>query len=152
MAHKQLHLNRRTLLRGAGVALALPYLNAMEGVVKGNSDPTAKAAPKRFMATYISYGVYQPDGPNGIPRKKKDGQYEHHEWSWWPQGDLGEIKSFNKSTEPFSSLPKLHVVLVPARQAYSHSASVGKRYVLPSFSLSFLQYATASSQLTYTAG
>ena len=104
MAHNSLHLNRRTLLRGAGVALALPYLNTMEGVAKSNSNAVAKAAPKRFMATYISYGVYQPEGPNGIPRKNKDGQYEHHEWSWWPQGDLGGIKSFNKSSEPFKEL------------------------------------------------
>ena len=96
MAYNSLHLNRRTLLRGAGVALALPYLNAMQGVVNGDSGAVSMATPKRFMATYISYGVYQPDGPSGIPRKNKDGQYEHHEWSWWPQGDLGLIKSFNK--------------------------------------------------------
>src|SRR5215470_5461844 len=30
-----------------------------------------------------------------------------------------------------SSLPKLQLVVVPARAAYSHSASVGKRYGLP---------------------
>ena len=34
----------------------------------------------------------------------------------------------------------------------ANAASVGKRYVLPSRSLSFLQYATASSQLTHVAG
>ena len=104
MVQKSLHLNRRTLLRGAGVALALPYLNVMEGAVHANSHAAVPAPPKRFMATYISYGVYQPDGPNGIPRKNKEGRYEHHEWSWWPQGDPGEIKSFNKSTEPFQEL------------------------------------------------
>jgi hypothetical protein len=104
MAYNSLHLNRRTLLRGAGVALALPYLNAMQGVVNGDSGAVSMATPKRFMATYISYGVYQPDGPSGIPRKNKDGQYEHHEWSWWPQGDLGLIKSFNKSSESFKDL------------------------------------------------
>ncbi len=47
-------------------------------------------------------------------------------------------------------------VVVPARHAYSHSASVGSRYTCPvgnrpaarSCSVSFAQYATASSQLT----
>src|ERR1017187_9809860 len=42
-------------------------------------------------------------------------------------------------------------VFVPARQAYSHSASVGRRQVLPSFALNHLQNAMASSQLTPVA-
>lgn len=107
MTLKSWHLNRRDLIKGAGVALALPYLNAMDRAVKAASPApgaAGSAAPQRFMATYISYGVYQPDGPNGIPRKSRDGKYEHHPWSWWPQGDPGEIKSFNKSTEPFKDL------------------------------------------------
>lgn len=98
------HLNRRDMLKGTGVALALPYLNAMESLANPASTVAGKAAPKRFLATYISYGVYQPDGPTGIPRKKADGTYEHHEWSWWPQGELGPLTSFNKSTEPFQAL------------------------------------------------
>ena len=97
------HLNRRHMLKGAGVAMALPYLNAMESVAGAASGESGKV-PKRFIATYISYGVYQPDGQHGIPRKGKDGKYEHHAWSWWPQGELGEIKSFNKSAEPFKEL------------------------------------------------
>ena len=104
MAHKSWHLNRRALLKGTGVALALPYLNAMQGVAKAASAATSDVLPKRFMATYISYGVYQPEGTSGIPLKNPDGSYKHHEWSWWPQGELGEIKSFNKSTEPFQVL------------------------------------------------
>jgi hypothetical protein len=100
---KSWHLNRRDMLKGTGIALALPYLSAMEGAVNAASA-AGEAAPRRFMATYISYGVYQPDGTSGIPRKKPDGTYEHHEWSWWPQGEPGEITSFNKSTEPFAAL------------------------------------------------
>lgn len=72
------------MIKGAGVAMALPYLNAMgDGIsVASAAGSETKAMPKRFIATYISYGVYQPDGQNGIPRKKADGTYEHHEWSW----------------------------------------------------------------------
>ena len=54
MAHKSWHLNRRALLKGTGVALALPYLNAMQGVAKAASAATSDVLPKRFMATYIS--------------------------------------------------------------------------------------------------
>ncbi|MCP3692320.1 MAG: DUF1552 domain-containing protein, partial [Planctomycetaceae bacterium] len=50
-------LNRRTFLRGSGVALALPMLEAM--------TPTARAATqtrgsvKRFVCLSNNYGVYQ---------------------------------------------------------------------------------------------
>ncbi|MEM6258879.1 MAG: DUF1552 domain-containing protein [Planctomycetota bacterium] len=100
MARKSWQLNRRDLLKGAGVALALPYLNAM-APSKAMAASATKEMPKRFLGTYISYGVYQPEGPTGIPRKNEDGTYQHHEWSWWPQGEPGELKSFNKSTAPF---------------------------------------------------
>lgn len=103
MAQKSWQLNRRDLIKGAGVAMALPYLSAMEGATAVASAAT-KGLPKRFLATYISYGVYQPEGPSGIPRKKADGTYDHHEWSWWPQGEPGEIKSFSKSSMPFKAL------------------------------------------------
>ena len=102
MSKKSWHLNRRDLIKGAGVAMALPYLNAM-GATQAVAASATKGMPKRMMATYISYGVYMPDGPNGIPRMK-DGKYDHHEWSWWPQGDPGEIKSFSKSNLPFKEL------------------------------------------------
>ena len=77
------------------MALALPYLSAMEGYAKTDADAAETKAPKRFLATYISYGVYMPDGQSGVPRKKTDGTYDHHEWSWWPQGSPGKIESFN---------------------------------------------------------
>ncbi|MEZ6141186.1 MAG: DUF1552 domain-containing protein [Zavarzinella sp.] len=105
MTKKTWHLNRRTMLRGTGISLALPYLNAMESALHAS---TGTITPKRFLATYISYGVYQPDGPTGIPKKKPDGTYQHHEWSWWPQAKIGELKSFNKSTKPFEEL-KNHI-------------------------------------------
>jgi len=103
MANKSWHLNRRTFLKGVGVALAVPYLNAMADEAPATSSASGKQ-PRRFVGTYISYGVYQPDGPDGIPKKNPDGSYQHHEWSWWPQGAPGAIASFNKSSEPFKDL------------------------------------------------
>lgn len=103
MTGKSWHLNRRSFLNGVGVALAVPYLNAMADDPPAAKN-TAGKRPRRFVATYISYGVYQPDGPTGIPSKTPDGTYQHHEWSWWPQAATGAIASFNKSTEPFQNL------------------------------------------------
>ncbi len=40
----------------------------------------------------------------------------------------------------------------PARHAYSHSASVGNRYLFPSLRLSHAMNAWASFQLTITTG
>src|SRR5262245_19715773 len=48
--------------------------------------------------------------------------------------------------------PKANGVAVPARAAYSHSASVGNRYARPVFCDSRLQNSTASSQLTPLTG
>ncbi len=89
MARKSWHLSRREMLKGSGMALALPFLNSMSW---------AKAAagnelPKRMVVSYIAYGVYEPKGHNGA----------HHDWSWWPCKDPGEL-TFNKSTAPFEPL------------------------------------------------
>ena len=48
-------LPRRTILRGAGVAVALPWLSAMERAV---ARPTA-ATPKRFVAMSLSLGLHE---------------------------------------------------------------------------------------------
>ena len=48
---------------------------------------------------------------------------------------------------PGGSSPEENSVTVPARAAYSHSASVGRRYCFPSLRLSQLQNNCASSQL-----
>lgn len=114
MAQKSWQLNRRDMLKGCGVALALPLLNGMswgKALAAGGSSAgagavagaAAGAVPKRMMATYISYGVYMPEGPAGIPRKNAEGKYEHHDWSWWPCAEPGPL-SFNKSSEPFKEL------------------------------------------------
>jgi len=94
VSRKSWHLDRRTLLRGAGAALALPWLEGMTGRVL-----TPRALPKRLVVTYISYGAYMPTGPSGITDLSKP----HHDWSWWPCRDPGPL-TFNKSSQPFAAL------------------------------------------------
>ena len=96
MKQKSWHLNRRELLKGGGIALALPFLNSMSRAV-GVSGTTAM--PKRMLVSYFAYGAYMPDGPAGIPEVGKP----HHDWSWWPCADAGPL-TFNKSSSPFESL------------------------------------------------
>lgn len=49
----QKRLHRRTVLRGAGVAMSLPWLSAMQQAFGG----PAKSAPKRFVATTLGLGL-----------------------------------------------------------------------------------------------
>src|SRR6478736_810754 len=89
-------LTRRTLLRGAGVAMALPWLESLP--VWGN-EPTAAAAnasdsapsyPKRFAALFMACGV--------------------NATHWWAKGS-GEEMELGKSLEPLAPLKtKLNVI------------------------------------------
>jgi len=80
-------LSRRTLLRGAGAALALPYLDAMAAT-------TGKAAPpaKRFCSFYFPYGVSLP---------KEDSEHAH--WRWFPNGGERDFQ-FTKTLEVLEPL------------------------------------------------
>ena len=51
-------LSRRSFLRGAGVSLALPFLDAMKPRAFAESGP---AAPRRMVAVCASLGIYGPD-------------------------------------------------------------------------------------------
>lgn len=53
-------LSRRTFLRGAGVSLALPFLEAMLPVRALAAAAPAVAAPKRMVAICTSLGIYGP--------------------------------------------------------------------------------------------
>jgi hypothetical protein len=64
-------LNRRTFLRGSGVALALPWLETFAA-----SSRAKDATPKRFLS------VYHPDGV-GLPLKSDPAWKD---WSWFPRG------------------------------------------------------------------
>lgn len=79
-------LSRRTVLRGAGAALALPFLDCM---ASGKSN---EAAPKRFCSFYFPYGVSLPD---------KDS--EDAQWRWFPEGGERDYK-FTKTLEVLEPL------------------------------------------------
>ena len=94
-------LDRRELLKGGGIALALPLLNGMTTAAAENAPATeTQAVPKRMLVSYFAYGAYMPNGPSGIPSKKKTASEKHHQWSWWPCYDAGRL-TFNESTSPF---------------------------------------------------
>lgn len=71
MTNKPMTFDRRRFLRGAGVALALPWL---ESLARANSAPSI--TPKRFVS------VYHPDGV-GLPLKSDPAW---NDWSWFPRG------------------------------------------------------------------
>lgn len=50
------HLSRRTVLRGAGVTLALPLLDAMVPAFAGSAS-AATVRPRRFVAVYCGNGM-----------------------------------------------------------------------------------------------
>ncbi|OWK45564.1 DUF1552 domain-containing protein [Fimbriiglobus ruber] len=64
-------VHRRNFLRGAGVALALPWL---ESLAAAGSAP--RATPKRFLS------VYHPDGV-GLPLHADPAWKD---WTWFPRG------------------------------------------------------------------
>lgn len=108
MATRSWQLSRRDVLRGGGLALGLPLLDAMAGVASagtasgGSSGaspaPAAAQLPKRMLVSYFAYGCYMPGAENGVPRP---GITTHDEWSWWPCLQPGPL-TFNKSSEPFA--------------------------------------------------
>lgn len=76
-------LARRTVLRGAGLALALPWMEAM-----APAAPAAAKPPKRFCAFFFGNGV-------SLPSPRSAG---HEDWHWFPHTDGADYK-FTKSLE-----------------------------------------------------
>jgi len=77
MNNKSALLNRRTFLRGTGVALALPWFETF-----ATASPSREETPKRFVS------VYHPDGV-GLPLKSDPAWKD---WSWFPHGDEKQFK------------------------------------------------------------
>ncbi|MFT6862181.1 MAG: hypothetical protein ACJAVK_000737 [Akkermansiaceae bacterium] len=71
MNHKVSSLNRRKFLRGAGIALGLPWFETFAA-----NESLRDSAPKRFVS------VYHPDGV-GLPVKADPAW---RDWSWFPRG------------------------------------------------------------------
>ncbi len=85
-------IHRRALLRGMGVACALPPLDAMARA-KGGNLAAASPRPKRLCVFYV---------PNGVSIAPAD-HPTHKDWSWFPLGK-GRDFAFTKtlrSLEPF---------------------------------------------------
>ncbi len=80
MNQKAFQMNRRTMLKAAGISLALPWMESLMGA-------QVKSPPKRFCSIYFPYGVSLP---------KQDGEYG--QWNWFPKGS-GKDFTFNKSLE-----------------------------------------------------
>lgn len=81
---KSWQLNRRSFLRGTGVALALPALDVM-------AKAASVAEPRRLAAVYFPFGV-------SIQGEKS----EKAEWGWFPKGEGREF-TFNKSLQPLEA-------------------------------------------------
>jgi len=83
-------LSRRTFLRGAGVVMALPWLESIPvwgGTVRGNSPPPH---PKRFAALFMGTGINPPN--------------------WWAKGS-GEAMELGSCLQPLAPLrAKLNVI------------------------------------------
>lgn len=66
------HISRRTLLRGAGAALALPLLDSMIPAATAQSQ-TAAAAPQRFFGGFVPHGAapgfWVPEVEGALPEK-----------------------------------------------------------------------------------
>jgi hypothetical protein len=85
MKNKPFQMNRRTMLKAAGISLALPWMESFAG-------PRAAVPPKRFCSIYFPYGVSLPN---------QDGEYGH--WNWFPKGE-GKNFTFNKSLDPLEPM------------------------------------------------
>ena len=88
MSTKSWHIPRRTLLRGIGATLGLPFLEAMGKDVKANPDSI-----RRAVFCYQANGVSLP--PSTTP--------EHEDWHWFPLG-TGKDFRFTKVLESFQPL------------------------------------------------
>lgn len=94
---RPVRLDRRTFLQGAGVACALPYLEAMRGRVPGRGPRTSA---RRLC--FVSF-------PNGASLPAESDP-EYGPWRWFPRGEGTEFEFTNvlASLEPFRA--KLSVI------------------------------------------
>ena len=90
---KSWHLDRRTFLRGSGIALTLPWLESM------SLAADAQDSPVRMASVYFPFGV-------SLPGDKS----EYAEWNWFPAPD-GDSYRFRKSLESLEPLRKSVTVL-----------------------------------------
>jgi hypothetical protein len=85
-------LDRRRFLRGAGVALALPWFESFKGL----ANPAKQSTGRKRLACF-----YQPDG---VPMPRAE-DAAHQAWSWFPHGK-GKDFRFTKCLDPLEPLRK----------------------------------------------
>ena len=89
MSRKPWNLDRRTFIKGLGVACMLPYFEGM--AMSSYSKLSAPLPPKRLCFLYF---------PNGVGLPPKESAY-HKNWSWFPVGEGTDYK-LTKSLSPLS--------------------------------------------------
>jgi hypothetical protein len=83
-------ISRRTLLKGVGVTVALPWLESLPFLGSAAASGTTPAAPKRFAALFMGNGISPPH--------------------WWARG-AGPEMELSRSLEPLTEFrPRLNVV------------------------------------------
>lgn len=110
MSDKPITFPRRNFLRGAGVALALPWLESL-----APAESASSVTPKRFLS------VYHPDGI-GLPLKSDPAWKD---WSWFPRGGEKdfELTKVLDVLEPLRGEITIYSGLShpPARKVHGHS-------------------------------
>ena len=81
-------LDRRRFLRGAGIGLALPWLETFAAAADSSPQPK-----RRFAAFYL---------PDGVPMPRVEDP-AHQDWSWFPHGS-GKDFTFTKCLAPLEPL------------------------------------------------
>ena len=69
--NKSWHLDRRTVLKGAGVAMALPFFEGMSR----SANVKADSQPKRICSVMFPYGIAVPND-----------DHPERDWGWFPRG------------------------------------------------------------------
>ncbi len=105
-------LDRRRFIRGAGIALALPWMESFSRFASAADQPNNR---KRLACFYM---------PDGVPMPlKEDPAYE--DWSWFPHGS-GKNFRFTKCLDPLEPLRNDLTILgglshPAARTVHGHS-------------------------------
>lgn len=106
MALKSWYMDRRTFLRGSGVALGLPFLDCMRNKSVAASPPTE--LPKRLCTVYFPYGASVPSE-----------DHEDRDWGWFPIRE-GNSFRYTKVMESLAPLRKYVSVIGGLSHASGH--------------------------------
>ncbi len=92
MSRKSWNLDRRTFLQGAGVAVGVPYLEAMRWPGMP-ADRARNEAPKRLCCVSFPNGCSLPD----------ENDQENARWRWFPKGEGRDFEFTDvlRALEPF---------------------------------------------------